>query len=266
MKKQLYLIGIVFLSLFSACTEKVDLELGETQTRVVIEGYLVTEVDSSYVRLSLTQDYFNPVAPVYIPDGTVEISNDQGTVMFNYVGEGLYKGPAGYIPDTAKVYTLKVVVDGKEYTSTATLYPMFEVDPVLQFDYKPASGFIDEGYAVTYYSVDRREDEVYTRFNFGQNDTMFDQEILFTNADLKKFERVPFELPFYRAQSGDSVMLEFRSLDVPIATYFNALANLNSGAPGPFQTPPANPPTNISGGAVGYFLCADIRRVGQLVP
>ncbi len=266
MKKQFYLLSIVFLSLFSACTQKVDLELGDTQTRVVIEGVLVTEVDSSYVRLSKTQDYFNPVAPVYISDGTVEISSAQGTVMFNYVDEGIYKAPAGYIPDTSMVYTMKVVVEGKEYTATATLYPMFELDPVLQFDYRPASGFIDEGYAVTYYSIDRREDEIFTRFNFGQNDTLFDQQILFTNTDVRKFESVPFELPFYRAQSGDSVMLEFRSLDVPIATYFNALSNLSSGAPGPFQTPPANPPTNIAGGAVGYFLCTDIKRLGQVAP
>lgn len=266
MKKQFYLLSIVFLSLFSACTQKVDLELGETQKRVVIEGVISTEIDSSYVRLSFTQDYFNPVAPVFINDGTVEISSSQGTLFFNYVGEGMYKGPAGYKGDTSIDYSLKVIVEGKEYTATSTLYPMFEVNPVLQFDYRPASGFIDEGYAVTYYSIDSREDEVYTRFNFGQNDTIFDQSILFTNADLKKNETVPFELPFYRAQSGDSVMLIFRSIDVPVATYFNALSNLSSGAPGPFQTPPANPPTNISGGAVGYFMCTDIVRLGQIAP
>ncbi|MDX5320772.1 MAG: DUF4249 domain-containing protein, partial [Bacteroidota bacterium] len=174
--------------------------------------------------------------------------------------------PAGYKADTSTVYRLKVVVDGKEYTATSTLYPMFDVEPQLEFVYQPASGFLEEGYAVTYYSTDSRQDEIFTRFNFGENDTMFDAQILFTNADLKKFERVPFELPFYRAQSGDSVMLEFRSIDIPVARYLEAVSNLNSGAPGPFQTPPANPPTNISGGAVGYFMCTDVVRVGQRVP
>ncbi|MHB1278510.1 MAG: DUF4249 family protein [Bacteroidia bacterium] len=266
MKLQHIFLVILALSLFASCEEKIDLELGDTQTRVVIEGNLITETDSSYVRLSLTQDYFNPIEPVYVSDGTVEISSNQGTVMFNYAGDGLYKGPAGYKPDTSVVYTLKVLVDGKEYTATSTLFPMFEVDTTLQFDYRPASGFIEEGYAVTYYSTDNRLDEVYTKFNFGQNDTLFDQSILFTNAGIRKFETVPFELPFFRVQSGDKVMMEFRSIDVPVATYLQALANLNNGAPGPFKTPPANPPTNISGGAVGYFMATDIVRVNKIVP
>lgn len=266
MKKQLLIGSIVLIGLFSSCTEKIDLELGDAQTRVVIEGYLVTEVDSSYIRLSLTQDYFNPVDPVYISNGTVEISSSVGTVMFNYMGDGIYRGPVGYKPDTSMVYHLKVLVDGKEFSASSTLYPMFEVDSNLQFDYRPASGFTEEGYSVTYYSIDRRPDEIYTRFNFGQNDTLFDQSILFSNGEIKKFERVPFELPFYRAQKGDMVMLVFRSIDVPVATYLQALANLTSGAPGPFQTPPANPPTNISGGAVGYFMCTDVVRIFKIVP
>lgn len=266
MKKQLFLLMVLALSLFSSCEEKIDLELGNTQTRVVIEGNLVTQMDRSYVRLSLTQDYFNNNAPVYITDAIVEISSTQGTVVFNYGNLGFYNGPPGYKPDTSLVYHLRVEVDGKEYTASSTLYPMFEVDTNLIFEYKPASGFIEEGYAVTYYSIDSRLDEVFTLFNFGVNDTLSEQNIIFSNVGIRKFETVPFELPFFRAQSGDKVTLEFRSMDRPVATYLQALANLNNEAPGPFKTPPANPPTNISGGAVGYFMATDIVRVNKIVP
>lgn len=267
MKNLKYSILIAIAGLFTACTEKVDIQLGETDPRVVIEGYLVTESDSSYVRLSWTQDYFNPSDPVWINNGTVEITDDLGTsLLFNNAGDGKYTGPAGFQADTGRVYNLKVIVNGQEYTAQSTLFPMFEVDPQLAFEFMPATAFTDEGYAVTYYSVDSRGQDIYTKFNFGQNDTIFDQEILFSGADIKKNERVPFELPFYRAQSGDSVMLIFKSVDTPVAKYFEALSSLNSGAPGPFQTPPANPPTNISGGAVGYFWCTDVVRLGQIVP
>ncbi|MBI1222048.1 MAG: DUF4249 family protein [Bacteroidetes bacterium] len=262
-----YFIYLLIFGLFTSCTEKVDVQLGKTAPVVVIEGYIATEVDSSYVRLSLTQDYFNPTTPVYIDNGTVEITDDKGnSLVFTYAGEGKYKGPAGYIPDTSTEYSLRVVVDGKEYTAKSMLYPMFDVDPILEFKYQPASGFLSEGYSVTYYSTDNRPGEIYTRFNFGQNDTIFDQEILFSSKDIKKNQRVPFELPFYRPQSGDSVIMQFRSIDIPVARYLEALSNLNSGAPGPFQTPPANPPTNISGGAVGYFMCTDVVRIGQKIP
>ncbi|TNE78489.1 MAG: DUF4249 domain-containing protein [Bacteroidetes bacterium] len=254
------------LVLFTACEEKVDVQLGDTEPKVVVEGYWCSETDSSYVRLSRSIDYFNTSTPPAITDATVEISDGQNSILLTHDVDGYYRPQAGYKADTGKVYTLKVISDGETFTSSSKLNPMFEVDPVLQFEYKPASGFIEEGYAVTYYSIDNRPGEIYTRFNFGQNDTIFDQEILFTSADLIKGQNRPFELPFYRAQSGDSVMLIFRSLDVSVARYFEALNALNSGAPGPFQTPPANPPTNISGGAVGYFMATDITRIGQIAP
>lgn len=266
MKKQHSILVILALSLFSSCEEKIDLELGDTQTRVVIEGNLIAKPDYSYVRLSLTQDYYKPTQPVFISDGIVEISSVQGTIVFNYSGNGYYKGPTGYKPDTSVVYHLKVVVDGKEYTASSTLYPMFEVDTNVQFDYRPASGFFEEGYAVTYYSIDNRQDEVFTEFNFWVNNEMSDHTIIFSNIGIRKFERVPFELPFLRVQSGDKLTLSFRSMDVPVASYFLALSSLSNGAPGPFKTPPANPPTNISGGAVGYFNATDIVFIDRIVP
>lgn len=252
--------------MFTACEEKVDVQLGETDPKVVIEGYWCTETDSSYVRLTRTIDYFNTSTPPAITDASVEINDGQNSLLLTHIGDGFYRPNAGYKADTGKVYSLKVIANGETFSASSTLYPMFYVDPVLQFDFKPASGFLDEGFAVTYYSIDNRPGEIFTKFNFGQNDTIFDQEILFTSADLIKGQTRPFELPFYRPQSGDSVMLIFRSIDIPVAKYFEALSQLNSGAPGPFQTPPANPPTNISGGAVGYFMATDVTRVGQVVP
>lgn len=262
--RSLFIIGLVLI--LASCQEKVDIDLGDTEPKVVIEGYWSTDSSRSRIQVSKTIDYFSTDVPPPVTDAIVEVSDGQTTLVLSHNGAGFYRPPHGYKADTGKTYYLKVIVDGVEYKSKSTLYPMFDVDPNLQFDFKPASGFIEEGYAVTYYSIDNRPQEVYTRFNFGQNDTIFDQEIIFTNADLIKGQTRPFELPFYRAQSGDSVMLIFSSLDVPVATYFNALANLNSGAPGPFQTPPANPPTNIEGGAVGYFMATEEVRIGKVVP
>lgn len=266
MKKLTLLSTVSLIALLSACTEKVDIDLDSTEPKVVIEGYLVTEQDSSYVKLSRTIDFFNNSTPPPITNAVVEISANGSTVLFNHQGDGLYKPQAGYVPDTSTEYALKVLVDGQEFTAKSTLYPMFYVDPDIRFAYKPAEGFLSEGYAVTYWSIDSREDEIYTQFSFGQNDTLFDQRIIFGNTDIRKNEYLPFELPFFRPQSGDSVMMVFKSLDIPVASYLNALASLNSGAPGPFQTPPANPPTNISGGAIGYFMATDVVRIGKRIP
>lgn len=266
MRTKLFPIVLLALPFLVSCTQKVDLELDEVEPKVVIEGYLVTETDSSFVKLSHTISYFNQGTPPPITDATVEITGAGNTILFQHTANGVYKPAPGYAADTNVVYDLRVLVDGKEYKATSTLYPMFYVNPQLTFDYRQAEGFFPAGYAVTYWSMDARADEVYTQFAFGQNDTLFDQEIFFTNAQLIKNQYLPFELPFFRPQPGDSVMLIFKSIDIPVARYLQALASLSSGAPGPFQTPPANPPTNISGGAVGYFRACDVVRIGVIAP
>jgi hypothetical protein len=260
----------LFLSLIlfflASCSEKVEVQLGETEPRIVIEGYLSTETDSSYVRISKTISYFSKDAPPEISDGLVEINDGANSLLFSHAGGGVYRPAGGYAAESGKQYRLKVIAEGREFSSQSVLYPMFYVDSNLIFEFRPAEGFFSEGYSVTYLSNDSRPELIYTKFNFGQNDTLFDQSIIFSNADIVKYQLVPFELPFFRPQSGDSVMLVFRSMEKSVADYLAALSNLNSGAPGPFQTPPANPPTNISGGAIGYFMASDVVRIGKVVP
>ena len=264
--KRIHLITLSTLLFFlSACTEKVDIDLSGIDPVVVIEGTVSTETDSSFVRVSLTKDYFDEQSVVPVNDAIVLVFSDNDTATFNHTTNGIYVPPAGYKGDTLKQYTLRVLHDGKEYNSTTTLHPMFYVDTNLIFTYAEAAGFLSAGYKVTYLSIDTRPGEIFTQFRFGQNDTLFDQEIFFSSAELVKNALLPFELPFYRPQLGDSVMLVFRSFDPPVAKYFIELGNLRSQAPGPFKTPPANPPTNISGGALGYFLATDIKRVNQVV-
>lgn len=265
MKRIPFLFVSAWLVLFTSCTEKVDLDLSGIDPVVVIEGTVSTEVDSSSVRVSLTKDYFDEQSLVPVNNAVVMVISESDTTFFNYQDKGIYLPPAGFKGDTLKNYTLRVLHDGKEYTSTTKLHPMFYVDPTLIFTFAEASGFVSSGYKVTYLSIDTREGEIFTQFRFGQNDTIFDQEIFFSSADLVKNVLVPFELPFFRPQLGDSVMLIFRSFDPVVAKYFIDLGNLRSQAPGPFKTPPANPPTNISGGALGYFLATDVTRVNQVV-
>ena len=58
------------------CTERIDVEVGSTYTRLVVEGAVTTDTTVHSVRLSLTSDYFyNQPAPpvsgasVFIDDG-----------------------------------------------------------------------------------------------------------------------------------------------------------------------------------------------------
>jgi len=60
-------------------------------------------------------------------------------------------------------------------------------------------------------------------------------------------------------------MILFRSIDLNVSNYLNALFNINSGAPAIFQSPPANPPTNIKGDALGIFYATDVVRRWRII-
>lgn len=260
------IIALALIVFFSACEDKIDVDLSFAGQKPVVEGRVTTETDSSYVKLSYTAPYNSNEAPAAITTAVVEVSKGNNpAVVFNHTGDGIYKPAAGFVGERDTIYNLRIVIDGNEYTSESYLYPMFDVDDTLQQEFKPASGFLDEGYAITYFATYNQPPVKYYWFNFGVNDTLEDVDVLFNTADITFNQKEPFELPFFRANKGDSVMLLFRSIDRNVSNYIEAVGNLNSGAPGLFQSPPANPPTNIKGNALGFFYAADVVRRWRIV-
>lgn len=263
-KNSIYALALVVL--FSACEEKIDLDLSTEGQKPVVEGRVTTETDSSYIQLSFTAPYNSNQAPPAITNATVEVTMDnEPPVLFNHVGKGVYKPAAGYVGKKDHSYSIRVVINGKEYTAQSYLYPMHDVVDTLIQEFKPKQGFIDEGYAITYWANYNQQPKKYYWFKFGKNDSLDENDILFDNENIIFNQPLPFELPFFRAQKGDSVMLVFRSVDVYVNNYLNALSILNSETPGLFQAPPANPPTNIKGGALGFFYAADVVRRWRIV-
>ncbi len=264
LKNSIYALALIVL--FSACEDKIDIDLSFAGQKPVVEGRVSTETDSSFVRLSYTAPYnSNAKAPI-ITNAVVEVTKgNDPAVTFTHIGDGVYKPTQGYAGEKDNNYKLRIVIDGKEYTSESYLYPMFDVEDTLEQKFEPASGFLDEGYSITYYAVYNQKPIKYYWFDFGKNDTLEDADILFNNEDIVFNQRSPFELPFFRAQKGDSVMLLFRSIDRSTNNYIEALSNLNSGAPAIFQAPPANPPTNIQGDALGIFYAMDVVRRWRII-
>lgn len=260
------ILALALIVLFSACEDKIDIDLSFAGQKPVVEGRVTTETDSSYIKLSYTAPYNSNEKPKVITTATVEVSKDNDpAVIFNHVADGIYKPAAGFVGEKDHMYNLRIVIDGNEYTSQSYLYPMFQVEDTLVQKFEPAQGFLDEGYSITYNAIYNQTPTKYYWFNFGKNDTIEDFDVLFDNADFPMNQTQPFELPFFRAQKGDSVMLIFRSIDVYVNNYIYALGNLDNGGPGLFQSPPANPPTNIKGNALGFFYASEVVRRWRIV-
>lgn len=262
MPKQLILFGWMCIAgLLVSCKEEIELDIPDGEPKVVIEAEVNTETDSSYVRVSRTVSYYSGDQVPDITNATVQING----VVFSHTGKGLYKPASPYTGVAGQTYNLSVSVEGVTYSASSTLEKMFRIDSVFQ-TFKPKSGFIDEGWAVNYIGFDNRPKVKYTYFRLGYFDTLVQRDsiqpmkILFNSEQTPVGVPYPFELPFTRFKKGDECLMIFRSCDKFMFDFIMAYSDQTSGAPGPFQPPPANLPTNISNGAIGYFATYDIVR------
>jgi hypothetical protein len=250
-----------FTILFSSCDEKIDIEIPGGEPKLVVQSEVSNEVDSSYVKLNLTVNYYTASPIPEVTNATVDVNG----VPFVHASKGVYRPASGYVGVVGQTYNLRISYDGKIYTSKSVLEPMFQVDTIFQV-FKPKQGFIPEGYSINYVGYDNRPKIKYTYFRLGYFDTLVkrdsfsDARILFNNNQTPVGVRYPFELPFTRYAKGDECILIFRSIDRNMNDFIEAYNTQTSGAPGPFQVPPANLPTNIQGGAIGYFATHDVVR------
>lgn len=260
-KKHIYLLAVGFI-LTVACKEKIELEIPGAAPLLVVEAEVTTETDSSYVKLHLSSDYFSAADYPVVSNALVSVNG----IPFGFDPiKNLYKPANGYKGKTDSTYRLTINYNGKTYTSAAKLEPMFRVDSFFQ-TYKKAEGFLPAGYSISYVGFDQRPKIKYTYFVNGYFDTItqrdsFDRSKILFNSDQTPINKTyQFEIPFTRFNPGDEYLYIFRSIDKNMNDFIEAFINQSSGAPGPFQVPPANLPTNITGGALGYFATYDVVR------
>lgn len=256
----------VTVFVFGSCKEKIEIDIPGAEPLLVVESVISTETDSSFVKLSLSSDYFGDSKYPQVNSAVVFVND----IPFTFQGNGIYKAYSGFAGKRDSLYSLSILYNGKNYTSKAILEPMFRVDSIFQ-TFKAKEGFLEEGYALSYVGYDERKPIKYTYFQSGifdkvsQTDTLQNDLVLFDNSITPVGRSYNFELPFTRFKSGDEFFCIFRSVDKSMYDFLIAFGTQTSGAPGPFQAPPANLPSNIQGGAVGYFATHDVVRVRYLV-
>jgi hypothetical protein len=260
-----FILGIVIsLSVLTSCEQVVDVDLPANTVKLVVEGQITTEKDSSFVRLTKSLAFFDNTSSIpLVTNATVDVNG----IPFVHDTLGIYRPAKNYVGTIGQVYNLKINHEGKEYTSSSLLEPMFQIDTIIPV-FKEQESFLEEGYTVKYLGIDNRSPVKYTYVRFGFNnipnsygqDSLFDFRVLFDNRNSVLNAPFEFEIPFLRLEPGDTSLLIFRSVDDGVYRYLLALNNRSEGG-GPFSTPPANLPSNIRGGDVlGIFAAYDIKR------
>ncbi len=269
---------IIFLSTALSCQKVIDVDLNSANPALVIEGIITDGPGPYIVKLTNSTDYFNPGTPQAVTNATVVISDSDGNSdILQNSGDGIYKtitlqGKSG------KTYKIKVSVDGKNYEGQSYMPPLVRLDTIVLSKEASAGGFgggsprpgnskgliincafLDPVDAVNYYSfnlyidsaIKKREGNA--RFTI-QNDQNFNGQIL-----THSFRN--------RTKTGDTVKIELLSINKPTYDYYRTINSIagGGGGIGGGNAAPANPNTNLTNGAMGYFAAIAVSRKKLIV-
>lgn len=250
----------------TGCEKIVNLDLQTSTAQLVIEANLVDDGLPCQVSLSRSANYtatntFAPVsgATITLADNAGGLETLRETTPGQYVGATL-QGVSG------RAYTLRVETGGTAYVALSTLPA-----PVVPFEKLSTQLSVfgsNNIQAVVDYTdpAGLGNSYLFRQYRNGRlNPTIFLQNDQFTNGNrisqvlraLSSTSADPQELN--KLVSGDSLQVEMQNLDPGAYEYFRTL-NLILTPGGAPSTTPANPKSNFSGGALGYFS-AHSRRV-----
>jgi hypothetical protein len=264
MKKTITPLYILLLScLLAACNiepEVTDIDLDDTNPKLVVEGLITDQAGPYFVKLSLTTSYYTTGATPKINDAAITIADDTGNreVLSRVEGqEGIYqtnslRGQVG------RTYFLTVTYKGQEYTASAYLPSGITIDSLV-YSYQPKQTFFEEGYYVSIYAKEPFSDRNYYRWYLYKNDSLYNSS---NDIDLEtdEFYTTTIDsLPIIQKfDLSDKVRINIHSLTKEAYEYYQGLSNVLNTDGGLFGSPPKNPQSNISNGALGIFRASKV--------
>ena len=247
------------LLLFTSCEKEIDLNLDDKSGVLVVDGNVTDQAGPYYVQLTKSVPFTQANTYPAVTDATVTISDQTGKQdQLVYDANGRYKTTT-LIGTPGNVYTLKIVVDGKTYTASSRLPKVVPLDSLTQDSIKFGS---EVRYAIRPMYTDPMDLGNNYRFIISVNGksnkayNLISDNINNGKVNQRAFPIINDEDIEPELKKGDVITVEMHGLDLPIYTYYNALAEIT----GRGGVTPANPPSNISGGALGRFSAHTVAK------
>jgi len=280
MKARLFYILISGLIL-TGCEKSVSFPLKDSSPKLVVEA-TIENGTAPVVFLSKSLNYFssidlNVLQSSFVHNADVYISNGTFTHKLKEFSVPLGNGYTGYFytndpasPSTSftgefnKQYSLRIVSEGKEYTSTTRIpYANRRIDSLF---WKPAPvnnpvnkvevmvraydppGFGD----YVRYFTKRNSEPFYPGLNSVYDDQVIDgsQYEVQVERGVNRNEDLPEDYSFF--EKGDTVTLKVSNIDKATFDFWRTMEYSYLSVGNPFSSP-TKVIGNISGGALGYF-------------
>ena len=245
----LILIGLMIAS----CEKVIDIDLNDSNPNIVVESELFNGVQDFQVKLSYTSSFFDEEAQQLVDDAIVTIREEAGSeVLLEYLEDGLYEAK-DYEARDGETYTLSIDLDGINYSSTAAMPPSVTLDSLEQRDPPPGPFNDGEGKIIFLHWNDNSDQENFYRVLYTLNDTIrrTREDVFIFDDGFVNGNKTEIPLFVRLFEPGDTVDVQFLSIDPKAYDYLLTLNTIiGNGQP---SAAPANPNSNFTNGALGYF-------------
>ena len=256
MKISYKIIGLIVLALsIVSCEKVIDLPLNEAEQKFVIEAVTSDFANDNYILISKTGTVYEQSVFEKVNNAVITVTDKNGIVT-NFTEDGTnsgrYVNPAFLVTENND-YLLNVKIGTEEFTSKYSTQSKAVLDFIFTEKYAQSSSNgtpVDSINLVYFAFTDNINETNYYRFKVFKNGKYTNQLYL---GDDKLINGEQFVNLFFADEfdSGDTVLVEMQNIDKANYTYFYSMSNAQSTSP--FSATPANPVSNIEGGALGYY-------------
>lgn len=254
---QFTLLVVAILSLTS-CEKVIQLDLNSSTSRIVIQGNIYDRPGPYLVKISKSVNFDQSSEYPPVTDAIVQISDNVGQ------SETLSESTSGTYVTTklrgipGRTYSLTVKSGTETYQASAVM-PYAVYPDSIYFSSSLFSGeklttvrFNDPPVITNYYRL------IYFINNIQQKEFYVLDDELFQGATIK-YSLHPRDSDI-KLVKGDNVTVWLESVDHGVYEYFRTATSEDGQS-----TSPANPVSNISNGALGYFNACSVRKISSTV-
>ena len=250
-----YILPIFFLSLsllIASCQEVIEVDLNEANPQLVVDGRLDIESGEAEVRLTRTTSYFSPEQPQPVEDALVTIQQGGVNIQMAHQDNGVYTAPV--IAVDGQELTLTILDGGTEH-SASTVVPVHLIPDSLTTEEFPPNSFFDGGSIVriNFQDPGGRDDYIRVRLWANGEEYTGSDNIVVESGELADGQYVDYPVFLDFFEPGDSITVVLQSISEATYEYYITLQDITQNQGGGNTAAPANPVSNIQGGALGLW-------------
>lgn len=265
---QRFFISLLALAGLTACEKEIDIDLNSTDPKLVIEALLDDSGKGAWVKLTQTVNFSDTIGNPVQSGALVVLVRlaDNSRDTLQQLPDSAYILP-NYVPVYGEEYAFEITHQGDFYRASARMPQPIPIDSLVIDPFfgpgglpgDPANATQRNALLYAFYN-DPPAVRNYYQLQAFQNDTITNN--LFLYNDEVNSGQLQVSPVFVQTYINGRIRVELHHID---AAVFRYLTNLNTNI-GQGSASPANPISNFSGGALGYFkLYANTSAFLQLV-